>query len=134
MADGNKHKESFMKITVIPTGNAPTHYSFDGEVITAHYDGETESFDLSVIPADGEFKGVLADTVNLPSSQIVRDAYRDSAGELHVTLCQGVGAGHWIESEVLDSVDYDPYVVYVRLNKSKQYAGIAEVMTKAGAE
>jgi len=33
----------------------------------------------------------------------------------------------------LDSVEYDPYLVYVRLNKSKQFGGVATVMTKEGA-
>ena len=122
-----------MKITVIPTSNAPTHYTFNGEVITAYYDGETESFDLSVIPADGEFKGVLADTVNLPSSQILRDAYRNSAGELHVTLCQKVGAGHWEASDVLDSASYNPDTVYVKLNQEKAFSGTPKVTTRQGA-
>jgi len=122
-----------MKITVIPTGTPVTHYAFNGEVITVYYDGETESFDLSVIPADGEFKGVLADTVNLPSSQILRDAYRNSAGELHVTLCQKVGAGHWEASDELDSESYNPDTVYVKLNQEKAFSGTPKVTTRQGA-
>jgi len=122
-----------MKITVIPTGNAPTHYSFDGEVITAHYDGETESFDLSAIPADGKFTGVGVDTLDLSASQIVRGAYRDSAGELHVTLCQKVGAGHWEASDELDSESYNPDTVYVKLNQEKAFSGTPKVTTRQGA-
>ena len=122
-----------MQITVIPTGNAPTHYSFDGEVITAHYDGETESFDLSAIPADGKFTGVGVDTLDLSASQIVRGAYRDSAGELHVTLCQKVGAGHWEASDELDSESYNPDTVYVKLNQEKAFSGTPKVTTRQGA-
>ena len=122
-----------MKITVIPTGNAPTHYTFDGEIITAHYDGETESFDLSVIPADGKFEGVGVDTLDLPASQIVRDAYRDSSGELHVTLCQKVGSGHWEASDELDSESYNPDTVYVKLNQEKEFSGTPKVTTRQGA-
>ena len=122
-----------MKITVIPTGNAPTHYSFSGEVITAHHDGETESFDLSVIPTDGKFTGVGVDTLDLSASQIVRGAYRDSAGELHVTLCQKVGAGHWEASDELDSESYNPDTVYVKLNQEKEFSGTPKVTTRQGA-
>ena len=122
-----------MKITVIPTGNAPTHYTFSGELITAHYDGSTEDFDLSVIPADGKFEGVVVDTLDLPASQIVRGAYRDSAGELHVTLCQKVGAGHWEASDELDSESYNPDTVYVKLNQEKAFSGTPKVTTRQGA-
>ena len=121
-----------MKIAVIPTGNAPTHYTFNGEVITAYYDGETESFDLSVIPADGEFKGVLADTVNLPSSQILRDAYRNSAGELHVTLCQKVGSGHWEAGTEIDAAAYQADKIQVVYNADKAHAGTPWAITSTG--
>ena len=123
-----------MKITVIPTGNAPTHYTFDGEVITAHYDGETESFDLSVIPADGKFEGVVVDTLDLPASQIVRDAYRDSLNELHVTLCQKVGAGHWLTGPEIDSAQYNPAVSQVVYDASKAHAGTPTVVTSTGTQ
>jgi len=122
-----------MKITVIPTATPVTHYAFSGETITAFCKGKQEDFDLSSLGASAEFQSVVVDTLDTSPSQIIRAAHRDESGELHVTLCQGVGSGHWIESEVLDSFEYDPYAVYVRLNKSRQYAGIAEVMTKAGA-
>ena len=121
-----------MKITVIPTGNAPTHYTFDGEVITAHYDGEAELFDLSVIPADGKFTGVGVDTLDLPASQIVRDAYRDSAGELHVTLCQKVGAGHWETGSEIDVTTYEPTQVQVVYNATKAHAGTPWAITSTG--
>ena len=121
-----------MKITVIPTGNAPTHYTFDGEVITAHYDGEAELFDLSVIPADGKFTGVGVDTLDLPASQIVRDAYRDSAGELHVTLCQKTGSGHWETGITFDSADYNPELILVKYRTDKPHAGYAYAITSTG--
>ena len=121
-----------MKITVIPTGNAPTHYSFDGDLITAHYAGLKEDFDLSVIPADGKFTGVGVDTLSLPESQILRDAYRDSAGELHVTLCQKVGSGHWETGITFDSADYNPELVLVKYRTDKPHAGYAYAITSTG--
>ena len=123
-----------MKITVIPTGNAPTHYSFNGELITAYYDGETESFDLSVIPADGKFEGVGVDTLDLPASQIIRDAYRDSAGELHVTLCQKVGSGHWESGLEIDSASYQPDKIQVVYNTDKAHAGTPTAVTSTGTQ
>ena len=121
-----------MKITVIPTGNAPTHYSFNGETVTSHHDDATEDFDLSVVPADGQFTGANVDNLELPASQIIRDAYRDSAGELHVTLCQGVGSGHWEASDVIDSASYNPDTVYVKLNQEKAFSGTPKVTTREG--
>jgi len=121
-----------MKITVIPTGNAPTHYSFNGEVITAHYDGLTEDFDLSVIPDDGKFEGVVVDTLDLPASQIVRDAYRDSLNELHVTLCQKTGPGHWETGSEIDVTAYEPTQVQVVYNATKAHAGTPWAITSTG--
>jgi len=123
-----------MKITVIPTGNAPTHYSFNGELITAYYDGETESFDLSVIPADGKFEGVGVDTLDLPASQIVRDAYRDSAGELHVTLCQKTGSGHWETGVEIDVTAYQANKIQVTYNADKAHAGTPWAVTSIGKQ
>ena len=121
-----------MKITVIPTGNAPTHYTFSGEAITAHYDGVTEEFDLSVIPTDGKFTGVGVDTLDLPASQIIRDSYRDSAGDLHVTLCQKVGSGHWESGSEIDVTTYEPTQVQVVYNATKAHAGTPWAITSTG--
>ena len=84
-----------MKITVIPTGTPVTHYAFSGETITAFCKGEQEDFDLSSLVASADFQSVVVDTLDTSPSQIIREACRDEAGELHVTLCQGVGSGHW---------------------------------------
>ena len=121
-----------MKIAVIPTGNAPTHYTFNGEVITAYYDGETESFDLSAIPADGKFTCVGVDTLDLPASQIVRGAYRNSAGELHVTLCQKVGSGHWEAGTEIDAAAYQADKIQVVYNADKAHAGTPWAITSTG--
>lgn len=109
-----------MKLLFIPTGNAPSHYSFDGDVVTAHHDGQTESFDLSALTASDQFQGVELDTLTGPApSQVIRDAYRDEAGELHVTLCQQVVAGQypgmradWRTGNEIDASQYDPNVCY----------------------
>ena len=121
-----------MKIAVIPTGNAPTHCTFNGEVITAHSDGETESFDLSAIPADGKFTCVGVDTLDLPASQIVRGAYRNSAGELHVTLCQKVGSGHWEAGTEIDAAAYQADKIQVVYNADKAHAGTPWAITSTG--
>jgi len=97
-----------MKIKVLATGNAPTHYSFNSDVITAHYDGLAEDFDLSVIQPDNKFTGASVDTLSLSASQIIRAAYRDESGELHVTICQQVGPGRWEAGPEIDVADYQP--------------------------
>lgn len=122
-----------MKIKVIPTGNAPTHYSFNGEVITAHYDGKAEHFGFSGLSAGDQFQGVALDTLEgVAPSQVIRDAYRDEAGELHVTLCQKVGPGHWEAGEEIDSSQYDPDQIQVAYRADKPHAGTPAVWTRAG--
>ena len=121
-----------MKITVIPTATPVTHYAFSGETITAHCKGEQEGFDLSSLVASAEFQSVVVDTLDTSANQIIREAYRDDAGELHVTLCQGVGSGHWEASDVIDSASYNPDTVYVKLNQEKAFSGTPKVTTREG--
>jgi hypothetical protein len=121
-----------MKITVIPTGTPVTHYAFRGETITAFCKGEQEDFDLSSLVASTEFQSVSVDTLDASPSQIIRGAYRDEAGELHVTLCQGVASGHWEASELLDSASYKPDTVYVKLNPEKAFSGTPWAVTSLG--
>jgi len=108
-----------MKIKFLSTGNSPDYYSFDGEIITAISGGQHEDFDLSVLEAGDKFEGVESvglinkDGYDIPGSQIIRNAYRDSAGELHVVLCQAVGPGHWGETEEMDVSNYDPNTIQV---------------------
>ena len=130
MAAGNK--EHTMNITVIPTATPVTHYAFSGETLTAFCKGEQEDFDLSLLVASAEFQSVVVDTLDTASSQIIREAYRDESGELHVTLFQGVGSGHWEASDVLDSANYDPEKIYVTYNKSKPHGGYACATTSTG--
>ena len=99
-----------MKITVIPTCTPVTHYAFNGETITAFCKGEQEDFDLSSLVASSQFQSVVVDTLDTSPSQIIRAAYRDESGELHVTLCQGVGSGHWEASDEIDSESYNPEI------------------------
>ena len=122
-----------MKITVIPTSTPVTHYAFNGETITAFCKGEQEDFDLSSLVASADFQSVVVDTLDTSPSQIIREAYRDDAGELHVTLCQGVGSGHWEASGALKSASYDPDTVYVKLNQEKVFSGTAKAFTRQGA-
>ena len=122
-----------MKITVIPTATPVTHYAFEGETITAFVNGEQEDFNLSALVASAEFQSVSVDILATSPSQIIREAYRDEAGELHVTLCQGVGSGHWEASDVLDSASYNPDNVYVKLNQEKAFSGTPKVTTRQGA-
>ena len=122
-----------MKITVIPTATPVTHYAFSGETITAFCKGEQEDFDLSSLLASAEFQSISVDTLDTSPSQIIREAYRDATGELHVTLCQGVGAGHWEASDVLDSASYNPDTVYVKLNQDKEFSGTPKSFTRQGA-
>ena len=122
-----------MKITVIPTCTPVTHYAFNGETITAFCAGEQEDFDLSSLVASAEFQSVVVDALDTSPSQIIREAYRDEAGELHVTLCQGVGSGHWEASDILDSASYNPDTVYVKLNQEKAFSGTPKALTLQGS-
>lgn len=102
-----------MKIQFKSTVQSPSRYSFDGETITAHQGDKSESFDLSAIQTGDKFHGVSVDTLDLSPAHIIRDVYRDDQGELHVTLCQAVGPGHWGESAEMDASEYDPDAIHV---------------------
>lgn len=118
-----------MKITLLPVANAPDYYAFDGEVVTAFQGGASESYDLSVMPEGAILE--FADQVNgIPA---IRAATRVE-GELHVTLCQQVGPGHWLSSSELDSTNYDPDAVYVVQDTTRAYAGRAWAKTRQGKQ
>jgi hypothetical protein len=110
-----------MKLHFIATGDAPERYSFSGDTITAEKNGQSESWNLSGLQAGGKFQGITVDTLSLSPGHVIRDAYRDSGGELHVTLCQAVGANDWTEQDgEIDAADYDPAVAYVQLVRIKR--------------
>jgi len=121
-----------MKITILATGNAPTHYSFNRGIITAYYDGIAEDFDLSVIQPDNKFTGLSVDSLNLRASQIIRGAYRDESGELHVTICQQVGPGRWEAGPEIDAADYQPDGINVVHREDKPSIGKPWAMTSIG--
>lgn len=103
-----------MKITLLPFGIGPDHYTFDGEAVTAHYDGVSESYDLSGMPEGATLAS--ADPVNgMPA---IHAATRIS-GELHVALFHRVIAGqypgrkaHWRTGDPIDATEYDPNTCY----------------------
>ena len=123
-----------MKITVIPTDTPVTHYAFNGETITAFCKGEQEDFDLSSLVASAEFQSVVVDTLDTSPSQIIREAYRDDAGELHVTLCQGVGSGHWEAGSEIDAAAYQADNIQVTYNSDKPHAGTPWAITSTGKQ
>jgi len=125
-----------MKIKFLATGNAPTHYNFNGDVVTAHYDGGLmEGFDFSGLQHGDQFQGVSVDRIFAPAAgQVIRAAERDSSGELHLTLCQQVGPGHWEEGAEFDVANYDPSKIQVVLNADKPYSGIAFAVTSEGKQ
>lgn len=123
-----------MKVRVLATGNAPTHYSFDGDVVTAHHNNQTEQFDLSALGSDDKFTGVSVDILSLSAGHVIRDAYRDESGELHVTLCQQVGPGHWSESDWMDATAYDPVKVNAVYDNTKTHSGTPWVVTQEGKQ
>lgn len=121
-----------MKVKFLPISKAPSHYSFDGESITAFFGGKIESFDLSPVISGGRFVNLSVDELDLVSQQILRDVYRDSSGELHVVLCQQVGPGHWEEGPEIDASNYDPTAINVFYNVNKHHLGIPWVVTSEG--
>lgn len=121
-----------MKIKVLPTGNSPDYYRFVGETLTVFKDGESESFDLSVIQTGDQFQGLEPEVIDLNSAHIMRNVYRDSQGNLHVDICQSVGPGHWEVSDEFLSSSYNPEQVYVNYREDKPHSGKAWVLTKSG--
>jgi len=122
-----------MKITVLPVGIAPTHYSFNGDILTAYHNGLEESFDFSGLMLGGMFEGFEVDTLELAQESIIRSAFRDSSGELNVTLCQQASiAGHWEKGDEIDSSNYNPEDIHVILNNDKEYHGVLYVVTSVG--
>ena len=121
-----------MQVKFIATGNSPTYYEFQNEKVIAHYENQTEEFDLSSLQEGDQFQQLQVDTLNLNGSHIIRNAYRDGSGELHVTLCQQVGPGHWKEGIEFDPIDYDPTKIQVVWDASKSFAGRAWAMTQNG--
>lgn len=116
-----------MKIRFLATGQSPDYYTIAGEVISAHHGGQSEVYDLSGFPEGGVFQG--ADPVN--GAPAIRNVERTN-GELKVTLCQQVGAGHWQESGWMETADYDPDAINVKQDTSKAWAGQAQVKTRQG--
>lgn len=123
-----------MKIKVLPTGDSPEYYNFNGEVVTAYKDGLSEEFDLSLIQVGDKFEGVEPDTLELSGSQILRNVYRDENGELHADICQKVGPGHWEAGLEYDSADYVPDIVNVVYRNDKPHAGTPWAITKTGKQ
>ena len=104
-----------MKLKFLATGQGPDRYEFDGDKITAHQGELSEVIDLTELEHGDKFEGAEPETLTLPGSQIIRDAYRDEHGVLHVTLCQASPMlGHWRESEIIDSEDYISGHRYIR--------------------
>lgn len=129
-----------MKIKFLATAKSPVRYEFDVESILSFetyvpppevIEGEdpppepdpeapepetsiAEIFDLSLLAHGDQFEGVEPAVLSLPGSQVIRHAERDEFGELHVTLCQSTrGGGTWLESDWMDSADYEPGKQYI---------------------
>lgn len=107
-----------MKIKFLATGQSPDKYEINNEVVTAFIGNETLTLDFSMLQTGDEFQGVETELIN--PQQIVRTAYRDELGELHLTLCQAVGAGDWVESPLLDAIEFVSGRVYVGQVKNGQ--------------
>ncbi|MEA3250125.1 MAG: hypothetical protein U9Q35_00875 [Pseudomonadota bacterium] len=117
-----------MKINVLATGIAPDYYEISGDVITAHVGNESDSYDLSPLQ-EGDS---VTEVSELGGIRPIRHATREN-GELKVTLCQRVGAGHWSESGWFDAGQYDPDEVHVVFDATKAFSGTPVVHTRQGA-
>ena len=114
-----------MKIKLIPTPKSP-EYEFSGNVITATYNDEIEIIDLTKFPQNGKWQGgELENITELSLESVIRDVFHN--GELHVILPQKIPfkiinkdngikfqTGHWVESDWIDSNDYDPNELYIK--------------------
>ena len=99
-----------MQIKFLATGRA-FDYTINGETVNG--------FDLSVIEHGGKFIGSEE-----TREAGIRNAERDEAGELWVTLCQAppvtkiirgveMREGDWRESDWIDAANYDPETLYI---------------------
>jgi hypothetical protein len=103
-----------MRLKFLATAQSPDFYEFDAEKITARKGESFEEFDLSPLDHGDKFQGLEPDTLDLPPTQIIRDAFRDEHGELHVTLTQASPMmGNWRESEWMDAAEYVAGRVYI---------------------
>ena len=116
-----------MKIKFEAWKSAP-EYDISGNVITAEYNGKSETVDLSGFPEDAKWEGgELESITDLSPSNVIVDVFHD--GELHVTLCQKVPVafttkhgdreiehqtGDWVESDWIDSDDYEKGKLYIK--------------------
>lgn len=103
-----------MRIKFLATGDSPDFYEFSNELLTIHKDGVRESVDFSQLDTEDKYEGIEFDYIPLPYSQVVREAFRDGKGILHLTLCQRDGDGVWRESDWMDSKDYIKGNIYVK--------------------
>lgn len=117
-----------MKIKMLAVGVGPCCYSFDGSRVIVHKGRETSVYDFA-----GMEDGDIAEMNQFGGCIPIRQAQKVS-GEIHLELCQVVGAGHWLNSDWLDSDIYDPEKVYVKLDTTKPFTGVATVLTKSGVK
>jgi hypothetical protein len=104
-----------MKLIFDNYNPAPDHYTIDGELITVHHKGQSETIDLSELEHGDKFEGVEPEVIDLDGGRIITDAYRDEHGELHVRLVQLMPlSGHWRESLEYDASEYVPGRQYIR--------------------
>ena len=104
-----------MKIKFKATSKAP-EYDISGKVITATNNDEIEIIDLSEFPKGAKWQGGELEKISdLNSLDVIFNVFHD--GELHVTLCQKIPdpqTGNWVESDWIDSNDYDPNELYIK--------------------
>lgn len=104
-----------MKIIFDNFNPAPDYYSFDGDKITVHYQGQQETLDLTELHHGDRFEGVEPDVIELDGGRIITAAHRDEQGELHVRLVQLMPlSGHWRESIEMDASEYVAGRQYIR--------------------
>lgn len=103
-----------MQIKFLAYGGGPDGYTFSGEVVTAHYNGNSKDYDLSQFPEGGVFLGA-EDIAGTPAIYFVERI----DGELKVSLFDRTIASqypnkkaNWRESGWLDDVDYSPDKCY----------------------
>lgn len=117
-----------MKIKFIASQqtDVPFSYTIEGETITAYFQGQSESFDLSELQHGDAWQNpdpeggpvIQPEVLPISGSLIIRHAERDEQGELHATLAQRCPMnGHWREGAWMDADDYVPGNVYVEFRQ-----------------
>jgi hypothetical protein len=94
-----------MKIRFLATPQSPDYYTFGDKTVIAHYNGQTETIDLTSFDEGAQFNSIEFDNLPLNYMFVMQNVKKEN-NELFVTLCQKCESGNWTKSDWINSSDY----------------------------